>query len=229
VPPQIGATTVPMSRLRDCAFSASFLISSSDESMLICGSNKNKSNPSNLMPSTSAAAVRLSIVSRSMNGSASGAPLPTTPGQAALWSFGNVFVLCVAMEKGLRWKEGEKEHHDTKNGTEMIFFSQGNTKISRKCTSMYFRTFPGKKTNLAPFTVIIPLRKASVNHFSRDAKFNLGKIEQRHFDPLSTSRQAPGEISQNVKAFISSLYGKCDFSLRCAEPVPKNEVVEMTP
>ncbi len=40
-------------------------------------------------PSTSAAAVRSSIVSRSIGGSESG-PLPTTPGQAALCSFGKL-------------------------------------------------------------------------------------------------------------------------------------------
>ena len=64
---------------------------------------------------------------------------------------------------------------------------------------------------------------------SRDTKFNLGKIEQRHFDPLSTSRQAPGEISQTGGAGIFGLFSIQDFSFRCAEPVPKNEGVEMTP
>ena len=54
------------------------------ESMSTCGANRNRSTPSNLTPSTSAFAVRSSIVSRSMDGSASGEPLPTTPGQAAL-------------------------------------------------------------------------------------------------------------------------------------------------
>ena len=43
--------------------------------------------PSNFTPSTLAAAVRLIIVSRSIGGSESG-PLPTSPGQAALWSLG---------------------------------------------------------------------------------------------------------------------------------------------
>ena len=57
--------------------------------MLTCGANRKRSTPSNLMPSTSAAAVRSSIVSRSMAGS-DPSPLPTTPGHAALCSFGNV-------------------------------------------------------------------------------------------------------------------------------------------
>ena len=65
--------------------------SSSDESISTCGANRKRSTPSKRTPSTSALAVRSSIVSRSMNGSASGEPLPTTPGQAALCSFGKVF------------------------------------------------------------------------------------------------------------------------------------------
>ena len=40
-----------------------------DESMLTCGANRNRSTPSNFTPSTSAAAVRSSIVSRSIGGS----------------------------------------------------------------------------------------------------------------------------------------------------------------
>ena len=49
--------------------------------------NRNRSTPSNRTPSTSAAAVRSSMVSRSMGGSESG-PLPTSPGHMALWSAG---------------------------------------------------------------------------------------------------------------------------------------------
>src|SRR5262249_2641650 len=47
--------------------------------------------PSKRMPATDALAVSSIIVSRSMNGSLPGAPLPTTPGQVALWSLGNLF------------------------------------------------------------------------------------------------------------------------------------------
>ena len=47
-----------------------------------------RSTPSNFWPSTSALAVSFSSVSSGMIGSPSGAPLPTTPGQVALCSFG---------------------------------------------------------------------------------------------------------------------------------------------
>jgi hypothetical protein len=80
---QTGATTEPITRFRFSAFSASAFKSSSEASMLTWGSNKNRSKPSNLMPSTSAAAVSSSMVSSGIGGSESG-PLPTTPGQAAL-------------------------------------------------------------------------------------------------------------------------------------------------
>ncbi len=86
---QTGATTVPITSFRARALSASRLMSSSVASMSTCGAKRNRSKPSNLTPSTSAAAVRSSIVSRSIGGSASG-PLPTTPGQAALWSLGKL-------------------------------------------------------------------------------------------------------------------------------------------
>jgi len=56
-------------------------------SIEMCGSNRNRSIPSNFTPSTDAAAVMLIIVSRSIGGSESG-PFPTSPGQAALCSFG---------------------------------------------------------------------------------------------------------------------------------------------
>ena len=68
------------------------LISSSSESMLVWGSERNRSTPSNRTPLTWAAAVRSSMVSRSMGGSESG-PLPTNPGHIALCSFGKY--LCV--------------------------------------------------------------------------------------------------------------------------------------
>ena len=82
-----GATTVPIWSFRDDAFSASCLTSSSLASILTWGSKRKRSKPSNFAPSNSAAAVRSSIVSRPMGGSPP-SPLPTTPGQAALWSFG---------------------------------------------------------------------------------------------------------------------------------------------
>ena len=80
---QTGATTEPTTRPRERTFSANAARSLSVASMLTCGSNRNRSTPSNRAPPTLAAAVRSSIVSRSIGGSPS-PPLPTTPGQAAL-------------------------------------------------------------------------------------------------------------------------------------------------
>src|SRR4051812_22112735 len=56
--------------------------------MLTCGSNRNRSTPSNLVPFDEALAVISSIVSRSIGGSAPGPPLPTSPGHIALWIAG---------------------------------------------------------------------------------------------------------------------------------------------
>ena len=81
----------PASRRRSRAratLSRSRFSSSSVASMLMCGSNRNRSTPSNLTPSTFAFAVRSSIVSRSMDGSAPGLPFPTRPGHMALCSAG---------------------------------------------------------------------------------------------------------------------------------------------
>ena len=78
-----GATSDPTTRLRDATWSASRFRSSSDASMLTCGSKRKRSTPSNFTPPTFAAAVRFSIVSRSIGGSESG-PLPTSPGHMAL-------------------------------------------------------------------------------------------------------------------------------------------------
>src|SRR5215813_4950349 len=88
VGPQTGATSEPMTRLRAATLSARRLRSSSLESISVCGRERKMSIPSKRTPSTSAAAVRSSIVSRSITGSASGPPLPTSPGQVALCSFG---------------------------------------------------------------------------------------------------------------------------------------------
>ena len=55
----------------------------------VCADRQGKSTPSNLLPSTSAAAVRSSIVSRPIGGSESG-PLPTRPGHIALCSCGKL-------------------------------------------------------------------------------------------------------------------------------------------
>ena len=87
-----GATSEPTTRWRRPMLSASFLMSSSVESMLTCGSKRNRSTPSNLTPLTSAFAVLSSIVSRSIGGSAPGPPLPTSPGHIALWMAG---YLCI--------------------------------------------------------------------------------------------------------------------------------------
>jgi hypothetical protein len=58
--------------------------------MLVCGSARKRSTPSNFVFSISAAAVKSSISSRSIGGSESG-PLPTSPGHIALCSFGKLF------------------------------------------------------------------------------------------------------------------------------------------
>jgi hypothetical protein len=79
-----------MARPREETFSARALSPSSSMSMSMCGANRKRSTPSNLTPSTSAAAVKSSMVSSSIGGSESG-PFPTTPGQAALWSLGKLF------------------------------------------------------------------------------------------------------------------------------------------
>ena len=84
-----GATTEPTSRFFAAILSASLLISSFEESMLVCGSARKRSTPSNLMPPTSVAAVRSSISSRPIGGSEAG-PLPTRPGHIALCSFGKL-------------------------------------------------------------------------------------------------------------------------------------------
>src|SRR5205823_12734722 len=83
-----GATSDPTTRLFDRILSASRLRSSFDESMLTCGSNRKRSTPSNFVPFTGAPAVRFSIVSRSIGGSAPGPPLPTRPGHIALCKAG---------------------------------------------------------------------------------------------------------------------------------------------
>src|SRR6266545_5887630 len=86
---QTGATSDPTSSPFPPIFSVSRFRSSSAASMLTCGSNKNKSTPSNRAPFARAAAVRFNIVSRSIGGSAPGPPLPTRPGHMALCSAGN--------------------------------------------------------------------------------------------------------------------------------------------
>ena len=79
-----GATTLPMTRPSDWTFSANLFRSSSVESMSTWGALRKRSTPSNRTPSTSAAAVQSSMVSRSMKGSSASGPFPTTPGQPAL-------------------------------------------------------------------------------------------------------------------------------------------------
>src|SRR5262245_55265111 len=93
-----GATTDPTTNPLERTFSASRWIPLSSMSMLMWGSYRKMSTPSNLMPSTSAAAVRSSIVSRSMVGSAPGLPLPTSPGHIALCNLGNVLGWLALME-----------------------------------------------------------------------------------------------------------------------------------
>ncbi len=91
---QTGATTEPTTKPWDLIFLARASRSASVESMFTCGSNRNRSTPSNFWPSTSAAAVRSSIVSRPIGGSLP-SPLPTTPGQAALCNFGKLLVMMI--------------------------------------------------------------------------------------------------------------------------------------
>ena len=85
---QTGATSEPMESFLARTLSARRFRSSSDESMSTCGAQRKRSTPSNFAPFTSAAAVRSSISSRPMMGSAPGEPLPTTPGHVALCSLG---------------------------------------------------------------------------------------------------------------------------------------------
>jgi hypothetical protein len=80
---QTGATTEPTTNPFEAILSATRFKSSSLMSMLMCGSKRKMSTPSNFTPLTSAFAVRSSMVSRSMAGSESG-PLPTRPGHMAL-------------------------------------------------------------------------------------------------------------------------------------------------
>ena len=85
-----GATTEPTSRFFAAILSASLLISSLEESMLVCGSARKRSTPSNFVFSIPAAAVKSSISLRPIGGSEFG-PLPTSPGHIALCSFGKLF------------------------------------------------------------------------------------------------------------------------------------------
>jgi hypothetical protein len=86
---QTGATIEPMARFLEPTVSASFFRSSSLASMLVCGSARNRSMPSNFTPSTSAAAV-MSISAESAIGGSASPPLPTTPGHMALCNFGQL-------------------------------------------------------------------------------------------------------------------------------------------
>ncbi len=87
-----GATTEPTSRFLERILSASRLMSSVPDSMLVWGSARKRSTPSNFTPSIAAAAVKSSIVSRSIAGSAPGLPLPTRP-HMALCNFGKLLRL----------------------------------------------------------------------------------------------------------------------------------------
>src|SRR5882724_3419178 len=95
---QMGATTEPILRFLDWILPAIFLRSSSEASMLMWGSKRKMSTPSNLTPLTEALAVKSSMVSRSMAGSAPGLPLPTRPGHMALWSLGKLLDFAVVVE-----------------------------------------------------------------------------------------------------------------------------------
>ena len=86
---QTGATTCRSPGSAPRALSASAFDRRRSSRCRCAASKRNRSKPSNRTPSTSAAAVRSSIVSRSIGGSAS-CPLPTTPGHAALWKLGVV-------------------------------------------------------------------------------------------------------------------------------------------
>ena len=79
-----GATSEPTANPFEPIVSARRAMSAALASMLTCGSKRNRSTPSNFRPSTAVLAVRSSIVSRSIVGSAPGLPLPTSPGHIAL-------------------------------------------------------------------------------------------------------------------------------------------------
>ncbi len=98
-PLQTGATSEPMARPLSAAVSARRFRSSSVESISTCGAHRNRSMPSNLAPPTSASAVRPIICSRLMAGSGVPGPLPTTPGQVALCSFGKVLDMTLSFLK----------------------------------------------------------------------------------------------------------------------------------
>src|SRR5260370_3669944 len=85
-----------MTRFFARTLSANRFRSSSEESISTCGAKRKRSTPANFVPFTAAAAVRFSIVSRSINGSPPSDPLPTTPGQAALCNLGKLFVVADA-------------------------------------------------------------------------------------------------------------------------------------
>src|SRR5687768_13904142 len=95
-----GATSEPTTNPRFRMLSASRFNASRSESMSTCGSNRKRSTPSNRAPSTSAAAVRSSIVSRSIGGSESG-PLPTRPGHIALCKAGFVYAFIKSISRRL--------------------------------------------------------------------------------------------------------------------------------
>src|SRR6185436_5872809 len=103
---QTGATSDPPTSPFAPILSASRFRSSSVESMLTCGSKRNKSTPSNRAPFARAAAVRFNIVSRSIVGSAPGPPLPTRPGHIALCSAGNFG--CEAMDASVFQRDPER-------------------------------------------------------------------------------------------------------------------------
>src|SRR5271168_3355184 len=88
---QTGATSDPTTNPLLPMFSASSFKSSAEASISVCGLERNRSTPSNLIPSTPAAWVRSSIVYRPIGGSESG-PLPTRPGHIALCNLGNSFM-----------------------------------------------------------------------------------------------------------------------------------------
>src|SRR4029077_3437370 len=120
--------------------SASVLRSLSDESMSTCGAKRNKSTPSNFVPFTSAAAVRLSIVSRSMNGSPPSEPLPTTPGQAALWSLGKLLPFDAELIRGLsRCLENPKSESQNPNDECLINDEARMTKFAERQSPFGFR------------------------------------------------------------------------------------------
>src|SRR3954466_2365248 len=123
-----GATRDPTASPLLRILSARRFRSSSVESMLTCGSNRNRSTPSNVVPCDEALAVISSIVSRSIGGSAPGPPLPTSPGHIALWIAGYLCAIgysrCGSRDPGCGIRDPSFGSRTTDSGSRILLFSK---------------------------------------------------------------------------------------------------------